>query len=113
MTDMTFLEQVLTIAICSLATMTTRFLPFFCFKPGKNLPPYIQYLGKALPSAVFALLVVYCLKDVHFTSGTYGLPEIIAIAVTVVLHIWRRNMMLSMAAGTAVYMVLVQKVFLS
>lgn len=113
MIEMTFWEQILTIAICSLATMTTRFLPFFCFQPGKNLPPYVQYLGKALPSAVFALLVVYCLKGVQFTGGTYGLPEIIAIAVTAVLHIWKRNMMLSMAAGTIVYMVLVQKVFVN
>lgn len=111
MTEMTFFEQVLTIAICSIATMSTRFLPFLLFKPGKSLPPYIQYLGKALPSAVFALLVVYCVKDVHFTGETYGLPEIIAIAITVGLHLWRRNMMLSMAAGTLIYMVLVQTVF--
>lgn len=111
MTDMTFWQQAATIAICSLATMTTRFLPFFLFRPGKALPPYVQYLGKALPAAVFALLVVYCLKDVPFTSGTYGLPEIIALAVTTILHIWRRNMMLSMAAGTVVYMALVQYVF--
>lgn len=111
MTEMTFWEQVATIAICSVATMTTRFLPFLLFRPGKTLPPYVQYLGKALPAAVFALLVVYCLKDIHFTEGTYGLPEIIALIGTTILHVWKRNMMLSMAAGTIIYMALVQYVF--
>lgn len=106
MTEMPLYEQVLTIAVCALATMATRMIPFFLFRPGKNLPAYIQYLGKALPSAVFALLVVYSLKDIHFFSGNHGVPEALSLAVTVAVHVWKRNMLLSMAAGTACCMAL-------
>lgn len=106
MTEMPLYEQVLTIAVCVLATMATRMVPFFLFRPGKTLPAYIQYLGKALPSAVFALLVVYSLKDIHFFSGNHGVPEALSLAVTVAVHVWKRNMLLSMAAGTACCMAL-------
>ena len=108
---MTFPQEIMTIAICAAATMTTRFLPFLVFRPGKDLPPYIRYLGKALPAAVFALLIVYCLKNVNWTSGNYGAPELLAIAATVLVHLKFRNFMLSMVVGTAVYMILVQTVF--
>lgn len=106
MTEMPLYEQVLTIAVCVLATMATRMIPFFLFRSGKNLPAYIQYLGKALPSAVFALLVVYSLKDIHFFSGNHGVPEVLSLAVTVAVHVWKRNMLLSMAAGTVCCMAL-------
>ena len=108
---MTFSEELLTIAICAAMTMTTRFLPFLIFRPGKDLPPYIRYLGKALPAAVFALLVVYCLKDVHWTADPYGAPELLAIAATVLTHLKFKNFMISMVVGTAVYMILIQTVF--
>lgn len=111
MTTMPLWQQVVTIALCALGTMITRFLPFLIFKPGSTLPPYVKYLGKALPSAVFALLVVYCLKDVSLISGSHGIPEAISIAVTTGLHLWKRQMLLSMAAGTICYMALVQYVF--
>ena len=91
MTEMPLYEQVLTIAVCVLATLATRMVPFFLFRPGKNLPAYIQYLGKALPSAVFALLVVYSLKDIHFFSGNHGVPEVLSLAVTVAAHVRKRN----------------------
>ncbi|MEE3381472.1 MAG: branched-chain amino acid transporter permease [Succiniclasticum sp.] len=108
---MTLTQQLITIAMCVLGTMATRYIPFLLFPPGRQTPPYVQYLGKVLPSAVFALLVVYCLKDVSLTTGSHGIPEALALAVTVVLHVWRRQMFLSMAAGTILYMVLVQTVF--
>ena len=111
MTTMPLWQQVVTIALCALGTMITRFLPFLIFKPGSTLPPYVKYLGKALPFAVFALLVVYCLKDVSLISGSHGIPEAISIAVTTGLHLWKRQMLLSMAAGTICYMALVQYVF--
>ncbi|MGN0955327.1 branched-chain amino acid transporter permease [Dialister sp.] len=111
MTTMPLWQQIVTIALCALGTMITRFLPFLIFKPGSTLPPYVKYLGKALPSAVFALLVVYCLKDVSLISGSHGIPEAISIAVTTGLHLWKRQMLLSMAAGTVCYMALVQYVF--
>ncbi|WP_417035995.1 branched-chain amino acid transporter permease, partial [Dakarella massiliensis] len=81
------------------------------FSSRRPTPRYIQYLGATLPAAIFAMLVVYCLKGVDLFSGTHGLPEFIAIAATVFLHLWKRNMMISMAGGTAVYMFLVQMVF--
>lgn len=109
--EMTITQQLITIAMCVLGTMATRYIPFLLFPPGRQTPPYVQYLGKVLPSAVFALLVVYCLKDVSLTTGSHGIPEALALAVTVVLHVWRRQMFLSMAAGTILYMVLVQTVF--
>ena len=100
----------ITIALCVAGTMLTRFLPFFLFPEGKEPPPYILYLGRVLPCAVTGLLVIYCLKDAVFTSW-HGLPEGIAMAVVVALQKWKGNMLLSMAAGTVLYMVLVQTCF--
>lgn len=108
---MTFMQQVLTIAICALGTMLTRFLPFFIFREGKETPLLVSYLGAALPSAIFAMLVVYSLRSVDVFSGSHGLPEGIAIAVTVALHLWKRQMLLSIAGGTVCYMLLIQLVF--
>lgn len=93
-----------------LAVMTTRFLPFAPFQ-GRKTPKYVQYLGTVLPAAVFGLLVVYCLKNVDITTGSHGIPELIGIIVTIVLHVWKRQMMLSIAGGTITYMILVQTVF--
>ena len=108
---MTGLQEVLTIGLCALATMLTRFLPFLAFRSNKPTPKYIRYLGKALPAAIFGMLVVYCLKNVNVLAGSHGLPELIAIAVVVALHLWKRNMLLSIGGGTVCYMLLVQFVF--
>ena len=107
---MTLPQQIVTIALCALATMATRFLPFVIFGGKKPTPRYIQYLGKALPGAIFAMLVVYCLRNVTPLSGSHALPELIAVAATVGLHLWKRQTLLSIAGGTAVYMLLVQLV---
>ncbi len=88
--------------------MLTRFLPFLVFSSRKPTPPYMQYLGKALPSAIFAMLVVYCLRNVSFLTGNHGLPELLGIAITVALHLWKRNMMISILGGTLVYMICVR-----
>lgn len=108
---MSFTEQMITIGMAVLGTVLTRFLPFLFFPPGKPAPKYIQYLGKVLPSAVFGLLVVYCLKNVSVFSGSHGLPELISIGVVVGLHLWKRQMLLSVAGGTICYMLLVQLAF--
>lgn len=108
---MTVTQQIITIAILALGTMATRFLPFLVFRANRPTPKYIQYLGDALPSAIFGMLVVYCLKNVSVLTFSYGLPELIAILVTVGLHLWKRQMILSIAAGTVCYMALVQLVF--
>ena len=108
---MTFSQIVITVAMVVLGTMTTRFLPFLLFPAGKETPPYIRYLGKYLPPAVFGLLVVYCLKNMNLFAGTHGIPEILASAAVVGLHVWKRNTLLSIAVGTVFYMFLVQVVF--
>ena len=104
-------QHIITIAACILATMLTRFLPFILFPAGKPTPKYIRFLGHALPGAVFSMLVVYCLKNVDILSGSHGLPELIAILIVVGLHLWKRQMLLSIAGGTIAYMLLVQLVF--
>lgn len=108
---MSVTQQIITIAMVVLATMITRFLPFIVFPSGKPTPKYIQYLGKVLPAAVFGLLVIYCLKNVDVMTGSHGLPELISIAVVIGLHLWKRNMLISIAGGTVCYMLLVQLVF--
>ncbi len=109
---MTISQQVITIALCALGTMATRFLPFLIFSSKKPTPRYIQYLGKALPAAIFGMLVIYCLKNVSLLTGSHGLPELMAVAVTVGLHLWKRQTLLSIAGGTVCYMLLIQFVFL-
>lgn len=108
---MTLAQQILTIAVIVLGTMATRFLPFLLFPSGKPTPKYIQYLGKVLPAAVFGMLVIYCLKNVSLFSGNHAIPELLSIAVVVALHLWKRQMLLSIAGGTVFYMLLVQFVF--
>ena len=111
MTSMTMTEQIITIAMVVLGTMATRFLPFLIFPVGKPTPKYIQFLGRFLPAAVFGLLVIYCLRNVSLLSGSHGIPELISIAVVVALHLWKRQMLLSIAGGTICYMLLIQLVF--
>lgn len=108
---MTFSQQLATIALCALGTMATRFLPFLIFSSRHPTPRYIRYLGKALPAAIFGMLVIYCLKGVSFLEGSRGLPELLGIAVTAGLHLWKRQMLLSIAGGTVCYMLLVQMIF--
>lgn len=108
---MSVLQQIITIALVVFGTMITRFLPFIVFPSGRPTPKYVQYIGKVLPGAVFGLLVVYCLKNVSVFTGSHGLPELIAIAAVVALHLWKRQMLLSIAGGTVYYMLLVQLVF--
>ena len=99
------------IIVAALVTAATRFLPFFVFGNGKKTPDIIVYLGKVLPYAIMGMLVIYCMKNVSFVKSPYGLPELIACAAVAVLHIWKRNTLLSIAVGTIGYMLLVQFVF--
>lgn len=108
---MTLTQQIIIIGMVILGTVLTRFLPFLIFPAGKPTPKYVQYLGTVLPSAVFGLLVVYCLKEVSIFAGNHGIPEMISIAAVIGLHIWKRQMLLSIAGGTLCYMLLVQMVF--
>ena len=103
------MKPAILIAVMAVVTMLLRFMPFLIFR--KQTPPYITYLGKVLPSAIIGMLVIYCLKDVSLTSHPHGLPELIAAACVVGLQVWKRNSLLSILAGTAAYMFLVQFAF--
>ena len=108
---MTLTQQLVTIGMVILGTVLTRFIPFLVFPAGKPTPKYIQYLGKVLPAAVFGLLVAYCLRNVNLFAGSHGIPEFLAILVVVILHLWKRQMLLSIAGGTVCYMLLIQFIF--
>ena len=92
-------------------TQLTRWLPFWLFPEKKQPPKLVTDLGKILPAAMMGMLVVYCLKGVSWVRMPHGAPELLAIAAVVALHQWRGNMLLSIAGGTAIYMLLVQVVF--
>ena len=107
---MTITQQIVTIAVVVLGTMTTRFLPFLIFPEGKEPPAVITYLGTVLPYAVIGLRLVYCMTDVP-GSVHYGGPELITIVFIAILHKWKRSTLLSIGGGTVLYMLLVQMVF--
>ena len=109
---MTITQQIITIGLCIAGTMLMRFLPFILFNENRKTPAFINYIGKVLPAAVFGMLVVYCLRNVNILRGSHGIPELIAIMVTVCLHLWKRQMLLSIAGGTACYMLLIHFIFI-
>lgn len=106
-----FWRSVVIILLVALTTLATRAMPFILFPEGKKIPRAVQYLGKVLPPAVIGMLVVYCFKGIEITSAPFGLSEMIAGLVVVLLHVWKRNNLLSIGVGTVLYMVLVQYVF--
>lgn len=97
------------IAVMAITTMLIRFLPFLVFR--KQTPKYISYLGRVLPPAIIGMLVVYCLKDITPSVHPFGIPELIAVVCVVLLQVWKRNSLISILAGTLIYMILVQIVF--
>ena len=103
------MKELQLILVMAGVTALLRFLPFLVFR--KHTPPYIAYLGRVLPPALIGMLVIYCFKDVSFAASPYGLPELIAAACVVVLHVWKRNSLISILGGTGIYMLLVQFVF--
>ena len=99
----------LLVAVMSAVTILLRAAPFLVFK--KKTPAYVLYLGRVLPAAIIGMLVIYCLKDTNLLSAPFGAPELIAGLLVVGLHAWKRNILLSILAGTGAYMLLNQLVF--
>lgn len=108
---MTLSQQLITVCMVVLATLATRFLVFIFFPAGRQVPPFIHYLGKVLPTAIMGLLIVYALRTTDFTAAPYGFPEILSVLTVLALHLWRRNFLLSITLGTLLYMALVQGFF--
>lgn len=104
---MTGFQYAMIIGAAALGTMITRFLPFIAFGGEKPAPKYVRYLGKALPGAALGLLVVYCVRNVDVTSEDHGIPVFAAMLLTVAVHLWKRKMLLSIAVGTAAYVLLI------
>ena len=107
---MSDMHSVLIVAVASAVTILLRFLPFFIFGE-KKTPEFLNYLGKFLQYAIMAMLVVYCLKDVSFVAAGFWIPAVIGVVVVTVLHVWKRNTLLSIVGGTICYMLLVQGIF--
>ena len=105
---MTTWQILATIGICTAVTVFTRAVSFLVFPGGKKAPAFILWMGSQLPRAVMAMLVVYCLKDISFAQTSGWIPALMGVAVTAALHVWKRQMFLSIGGGTLVYMVLLR-----
>lgn len=105
------ISSLIIIAAVAVATFATRAASFLVFPKDKEIPPTVKYIGTILPPAVIGMLVVYCLRSTQLFSYPYGIPELVACLVVIGLHAWRRNVLLSVGAGTILYMILVQMVF--
>lgn len=102
-------QSFITIAVISLGTIITRFLPFIIFPDKRKPPEFISYLAKVLPTAVIGFLVIYCLRN-SFESY-FAAPELISILFILVVHKWKHNLLLSVGSATVLYMLLVQNIF--
>ena len=99
------MREALLVGVMAAVTALLRFLPFVIFR--KNTPRYVSYLGKVLPSAIIGMLLVYCLKDISFSSAPFGLCELVSVALVIALQVWKRNSLVSILSGTAFYMLLI------
>jgi branched-subunit amino acid transport protein AzlD len=104
-------HSILIVAVVAAVSLLIKELPFIVFGGRRELPKIILYLSNVLPYAIIGMLVVYCLKDVHITEGSHGLPEFLACGFVALIHIWRKNILLSVVSGTILYMFLIQYVF--
>ncbi len=109
--QLSFEQSLMTIIAVAAGVMVTRFLPFLLFSGNKKMPKAFENLKELIPPAMMGLLVVYCLKDVNFMAAPYGIAEIISIGCVVGLHLWKRNSLLSIFGGVAVYMLFMQVIF--
>lgn len=104
-------SSLIMIAVVAVATFATRAASFIAFPKGKEIPPTVSYIGRVLTPAIIGMLVVYCLKSTEALAYPYGIPELVSCVVVVALHVWKRNILLSIGVGTVLYMFLIQFVF--
>lgn len=108
---MTVPQTLITIGAIILGVQISRWLPFVAFSGKKELPDFIKYLGRVLPPALMGLVVVYCFKSTPILTGSHGIPELIASIAVILTYMWKKNLLISVGGGTAIYMILVQFVF--
>ena len=108
---MNWIHSIAIITVVAICTLLTRALPFVVFGGKREVPQVIRYLGRVLPPAIMAILVVYCLKGVNLFDENHGFPELIASLIVVVLHLWKKNTLLSIGVGTVCSMILIQVIF--
>ena len=102
------LNVAMVIAVMATVTILLRFLPFILFDHGEQLPKWISYLGRVLPPAIMSMLLVYCVRNINLLKGNHGFPELICIAVAMLMHYWKRNTLASIEVSTLLYMVIIQ-----
>ncbi|MNW34955.1 Branched-chain amino acid transport protein (AzlD) [compost metagenome] len=100
------------IAVVAITTGLLRYLPFLIFRDAEKVPNWVYYLGKVLPSALMAMLVVFCFRSINFLGGSHGVPEMIASVIVIFSYKWKKNTLLSLGVGTVIYMFLVQVIFI-
>lgn len=109
---LTTTQAIASIAVMAGVTFLTRYIPFLLFDSGKKqVPRIVLYLGRVLPPAIMAMLIVYCLKGVSFATPAGWVPALLSCGAVVLLHLWKGNDLLSIFGGTILYMALVQGVF--
>lgn len=106
-----FWNAIALIATVGICTFLTRAAPFALFGGKREVPRWVKYLGNVLPPAIISTLVIYCLKDVNFTAAPFGAAEMISVFAVIILHVWKRNILISMGVGTVLYMVLIHTIF--
>lgn len=106
------IESAQIIAVVAIVTAALRFLPFILFPEDRKLPKVLVYFSNVLPASIMGMLVVYCFRNINIVSYPHGLPELLALMVVSISYIWKRSILLSIAAGTIIYMILVQVIFI-
>lgn len=104
-------QSLLIMLVVSLTIFSTRAIPFLIFHNDEKIPDAVRYLGRVLPPAVIGMLMIYCLKGISILDSPFGIPELLSVVVVAVLHIWKRNNLISIGVGTVLYMFLIQCVF--
>ncbi len=103
--------SLIAILVAGIVTFAIRLMPFVLFGNGKTTPKYVNYIGNYLPPAVMSMLIIYSLRNVTLSSFPFGLPELMGILAVIALHLWKRNNLISIIGGTALYMIGIQFIF--
>ncbi len=106
--EINFMHSLILVVMASIVTFITRIIPFALFGGGKGIPKKVEYLGDILPAAIIATLVIYCLRNINFETPVNFVPGIVATASVIIMHFWKRNTLISIFLGTAIYMILLR-----